>query len=101
MFGLSILSTMNSIPENSAAPLPEHPIDRACRILGINNSELAKRLGLTKANVCDWKREGVEVPAPHAASIEELTDGLVRADELNQKVKWSAIRKNGTAWSSL
>lgn len=89
---------MNSNPENNDdALILEHPIDRACRILGINNSQLAKMLDLTKGTVSLWKNEDLEVPAHHAASIEELTGGQVRAEEMNQKVKWSVIRKNGTA----
>jgi DNA-binding transcriptional regulator YdaS (Cro superfamily) len=89
---------MNSILEKTDdAQVPEHPIDRACRILGINNSQLAKMLDLSKGTVSLWKNEGLEVPAHHAAAIEELTSGQVRAEEVNQKVKWSVIRKNGTA----
>jgi DNA-binding transcriptional regulator YdaS (Cro superfamily) len=88
---------MNPIPEKDGAQQAEHPIDRACRLLGNwTNTKLAAHFGLTKGAISIWKTNN-EVPAAYCPQIEDMTDGLVRCEELNQKVDWGLVRKNRTA----
>ncbi|WP_390342332.1 transcriptional regulator [Variovorax boronicumulans] len=69
----------------------EHPVERAARIVG-SQTALAAALGVTKAAVGQWKEEGRRVPAEHCPSIERLTAGAVRCEELRPDVAWDVLR---------
>jgi DNA-binding transcriptional regulator YdaS (Cro superfamily) len=69
-----------------------HPIERAARILG-SERELAKRLGVTKGAVNQWKLEGRRVPADHCPEIEYLTQGRVRCEQLRPDIRWAVLRR--------
>lgn len=68
-----------------------HPIDRAVQIVG-SQSALAASLGITKAAVWQWKEDGRKVPAEHCPSIERLTGGAVRCEDLRPDVNWAVLR---------
>jgi DNA-binding transcriptional regulator YdaS (Cro superfamily) len=55
------------------------PIARAASIVG-SATELARRLGVTKAAVSQWKRLGV--PLAHCLAIERATNGAVTRRDL-------------------
>jgi len=74
----------------------EHPVDRAAKVVG-SQTALANALGLTKAAVGQWKDEGRRVPAEHCPSIEQLTSGAVRCEELRPDVAWSVLRAQAAA----
>jgi DNA-binding transcriptional regulator YdaS (Cro superfamily) len=59
----------------------EHIIDTAARAVG-NMSSLAAKLGVTKAAVWQWKKDGRKVPLEHCVSIERATKGTVTRREL-------------------
>lgn len=68
---------MSTHPEEHAAP--EHPIDRAARLLD-GRSQLADRLGVKPSAVGNWKVRGV--PIEHCADIEIACGGLVTRRDL-------------------
>lgn len=70
----------------------EHPLDKAARIVG-TQAELARRLGVTKGALNQWKDEGRGVPARHCPSIERETGGQVRCEELCADVDWAVLRR--------
>lgn len=69
----------------------DHPVDRAARAVG-SQTALAAALGVTKAAVGQWKDEGRRVPAEHCPSIERLTGGVVRCEDLRPDVAWDVLR---------
>lgn len=69
----------------------EHPVDRAAKVVG-SQTALANALGVTKAAVGQWKDDGRRVPAEHCPSIERLTSGAVRCEELRPDVAWNVLR---------
>lgn len=69
----------------------EHPVARAAKVVG-SQTALAIALGVTKAAVGQWKDEGRRVPAEHCPSIERLTSGAVRCEELRPDVAWDVLR---------
>ena len=63
-------------------------IKKAVLCLG-SAAELARRLGITKAAVRQWRSD---VPAEHCPAIERVTGGAVRCEELNRKTDWAYLR---------
>lgn len=51
----------------------------------------ATALGVSKAVVSNWKKRGV--PAEHCPTLERLTDGQVRCEQLNQSIDWAYLRQ--------
>lgn len=58
--------------------------------------QLAHELGVTRAAAQQWKLEGRRTPAEHCPSIERLCHGVVRCEELNDRVDWAFIRASGS-----
>ncbi len=74
----------------------EHPIDKAIRVSDLKTvSALARKLGVTRAAVEQWKDEGRRVPPKHCPEIEKLSNGEVRCEELNSEVDWQYVRSTG------
>lgn len=48
--------------------------------------------GLTKAAVWQWTMPGRNVPAEHCPTLERLSGGLVRCEEMRPDVDWSYLR---------
>jgi DNA-binding transcriptional regulator YdaS (Cro superfamily) len=69
-----------------------HPIDKAAQILG-TQSKLAAKLGVSRAAVGQWRLPGRQVPAEHCPTIEHLTEGRVRCEELRPDVDWAYLRR--------
>ena len=59
----------------------EHIIDTAARAVG-NMSSLAAKLGVTKAAVWQWKKDGRKIPIEHCVPIERATGGAVTRCDL-------------------
>jgi DNA-binding transcriptional regulator YdaS (Cro superfamily) len=74
----------------------DHPVDRAAKVVG-SQTALAAALGVTKAAVGQWKDEGRRVPAEHCPSIERLTNGAVRCEDLRPDVAWDVLRMQAGA----
>lgn len=66
-------------------------LQRAITIVG-SATALADLLGITKGAVSQWKDEGRKVPADYCPSIERITDGAVRCEELRPDVDWAYLR---------
>lgn len=69
-------------------------LERAAKIIG-SQALLAAKLGVTRGAVGQWKDGGRRVPAEHCPSIERLTSGMVRCEELRPDIEWSVLRANG------
>lgn len=54
-------------------------------------SEMARQLDVTYQAIQDWRNRNY-VPAEHCPSIERLTGGKVRCEELNGRVDWTYLR---------
>lgn len=57
---------------------------------GINGTELAKRLGVSKQAVSHWRKGRYRVPAERCLAIEEATEGKVTRYALRPDVFGSA-----------
>lgn len=66
-------------------------ITKAISIIG-GPSELARQLGVTPQAVCFWRDGARALPAEHCPSIERLTSGEIRCEDLRNDVDWSFIR---------
>ncbi|QDQ87718.1 helix-turn-helix domain-containing protein [Alcaligenaceae bacterium SJ-26] len=66
----------------------EHPIDTASRSVG-SAACLARKLGVTKAAVWQWKLPGRQVPVEHCLSIERMTNGSVTRRSLRPNDYWT------------
>lgn len=62
----------------------------------IGVEQVAELLGLSPAGVYHHCRRG-EFPADHCVRLEALTNGAVRAEELNDSLPWAALRANAAA----
>ena len=71
--------------------MKDHPSDVAASIVG-SQAALGRALGVTKSAVGQWKESGRKVPAEHCPTIERLTNGKVRCEDLNDEVDWSYLR---------
>lgn len=60
-------------------------------------SAVARALGLSGYQVVQQWREQGRVPAEYCPKIEELTDGEVRCEELNDRVNWTYLRQTAAA----
>lgn len=70
-------------------------ISRAIEHFG-SMSEMARQLGLSSYTVIQqWKASG-RVPAEHCPKIERLCGGVVRCEELNDRVDWAYVRSSPT-----
>ena len=81
----------------------EHPLDKAARIVG-SQVELARRLGVSKGALNQWKDEGRQVPGRHCPSIERETRAcgeVVLCEELNTEIDWAYVRANPAALAAL
>lgn len=74
----------------------EHPLDRASRIVGTAQA-LARHLGVTKGALSQWKRPGRRTPPEYCPTIERLTGGSVRCEELCSEVEWGVLRSTVSA----
>lgn len=70
---------------------PHEALDKAVAKIGSMRA-LGESLGVTKGAVGQWKLPGRHIPAEHCPSIEKLTDGAVRCEELRPDVEWSVVR---------
>lgn len=70
----------------------DNPLKRAIEQVG-GLTKAAGALGVSPQRLGNWIDRGV--PAEHCPSIERITDGAVRCEELRPDVDWAAIR--GTA----
>lgn len=69
-------------------------IDRAAKHFG-SMSKMASALGLSGYTVIQqWKING-RVPAEHCPQIERMCGGIVRCEELNDRVDWAFVRATG------
>lgn len=73
-------------------------IDRAVRHFG-SMSAMARHLGLSSYTVIQqWKIAG-RVPAEHCPNIERLCGGVVRCEDLNDRVDWAFVRASAQVTS--
>lgn len=70
---------------------PQEALDKAVAKLGSMRA-LAEPLGVTKGAVSQWKLPGRHIPAEHCPSIEKLTEGDVRCEQLRPDVEWAIVR---------
>lgn len=68
------------------------PLDRAIAYIG-SMQKLAVHLEVTKGAVGQWKHPGRRVPAEYCPTIERLSGGTVRCEELRPDVEWGYLRK--------
>ena len=54
----------------------------------------ARALGIGRYQVIQAWRTANRVPAEHCPRVEELTGGMIRCEELNDRVNWSVLRKS-------
>jgi DNA-binding transcriptional regulator YdaS (Cro superfamily) len=73
---------------------PQEALDKAVEKLGSMRT-LAEKLGVTKGAVSQWKLDGRRIPAEHCPTIEKLTSGEVRCEQLRPDVEWQFIRSCG------
>ena len=66
-------------------------IQTAISIIG-GPSAVARELGVTPQAVCFWRDGKRKVPADVCPSIERLTSGQVRCEELRPDVDWEYLR---------
>jgi len=73
---------------------PEHPIDKAARVIG-SAAALARILGITRGAVAQYKEPGRKVKAEHCPIIERETTARgepVLCEELRPDVDWAFLR---------
>lgn len=66
----------------------QSPLDQACEILG-GQTKLAEKLGISSPSISEWKKRGV--PPERCEQIEQLTDGLVTCERLNEGYIWTRV----------
>lgn len=69
-----------------------HPLDAAASIVG-SHAALAAALGVTRGALPQWKMPNRRVPAEHCPTIERLTNGAVRCEQLRPDIAWSVLRE--------
>lgn len=67
------------------------PIIRACEIMG-SQKALADALEVSPSTVNQWVSEIRPIPAEHCPTIEKLTGGAVRCEDLLADVDWAYLR---------
>lgn len=77
-----------------------HPLDRAADVVG-SYAELARRLGVTRGAVWQWKpsedNPDAKVPMHHCLAIERMTRDLgspVVCEEFWPDKDWAVLREN-------
>lgn len=60
-------------------------------------SAVARALGLSGYQVVQQWVSASRVPAEHCTRIEELTNGAIRCEELNDRVNWAVVRNSSAA----
>lgn len=68
-------------------------IARAIQIVG-GPAKLAGHLNVTYQAVCFWRDGKRALPADHCPTIERLTGGEVRCEDLLPDVEWSVLRES-------
>lgn len=68
-----------------------NPIQSAITLCG-NASVLANLLGVTPQAVFFWRDKKRRIPAEKCPSIERITAGMIRCEELRPDVEWGYIR---------
>ena len=76
---------------NTALLSERHPMRRAAYVVG-SQSELARRLAVTKSMVSQLCSDALRVPAELAIAIERETAGAVTVEELRPDIDWAVIR---------
>jgi DNA-binding transcriptional regulator YdaS (Cro superfamily) len=71
-------------------------ISRAIECLG-SQEQLAKAIDLTQAAISQYVTGNKRPSAEVAIRIEDVTEGLVRAEELRPDIPWHVIRGNRAA----
>jgi DNA-binding transcriptional regulator YdaS (Cro superfamily) len=66
---------------------------RACELVG-GMSVMAASLGVTFSAISQWRSGMRPVPADRCPSIERLTSGAVRCEDLRPDIEWSVLRDN-------
>ncbi|NBW08298.1 MAG: Cro/Cl family transcriptional regulator [Caulobacteraceae bacterium] len=72
----------------------EKPLDRAARIVG-TQAELARRIGVSKGALNQWKDDGRRIPAEYCPAIERETRAAgeaVTCEEMRPDVAWDVLR---------
>lgn len=67
------------------------PMKHAISHMG-NAAALAKSLGVSTQAVCFWRDGLRSIPADKCPSIERLTAGAVRCEDLRPDVDWAYLR---------
>lgn len=79
---------------------PEQALDKAIAHPNVRTMEnLGAQLGdgISKGAVSQWKLDGRQVPAEYCPTIERLTDGEVRCEDLRPDIAdWAYLRKRST-----
>ena len=70
--------------------MKQTPLEKAILILG-NNSQLAKKIGITPWAVSKWNVN--RPPKKRCLAIEAATGGQVTAEELRPDINWDYVRK--------
>ena len=66
-----------------------HPIKHAAKIVG-SQSKLARELNVSKGRISQWLTEPIK--ADYCPTIERLTAGAVRCEDLRPDVDWAYLR---------
>ncbi|MDB5853260.1 MAG: hypothetical protein JWR22_1301 [Herminiimonas sp.] len=74
-------------------------IEKAIKHFG-SLAAIARALDLSGYQVVQAWREADRVPAEHCPRIEELTNGEIRCEDLNDRVDWSVVRRAGAISST-
>ena len=67
---------------------------RAAKIVG-TQAALAQELSITPAAVTNWLFRNTKVPAEYCPTIERVTGGRVRCEQLRPDVEWKVLRQSG------
>jgi len=66
-------------------------LTKAVEIVG-GAKQMADKLGVSYPSVWAWLNSTRKLPAEHCPSIEKLTNGQVRCEDLRCDVDWSVLR---------
>lgn len=69
-------------------------------IAAVGAAEIAKALGCRPSAVHNWTARG-RIPAEHCPTIERLSRGEIRAEQMRPDVEWAVIRATGPVTSSV
>ena len=64
---------------------------KAIEIAG-GQSALARRIGRRQSHIWTWLNRDRKVPAEYCPSIERVTRGAVRCEDLRPDVEWGVVR---------